>query len=391
LMFLSSAPASYQFVVLIAVAAPTISVLVSQRQWKCSLVYLSLYFLACNIRAIHLDRLDVSVLTPLFYLTLWSGVALLIFYSVLLKNPIGDRVQSERFWRRPALTAGVLVLALWILGAQRAWSHLKNMREAAETIIPRDGAYLRVVPVSTDHGVRYVAMLRDGYRVLREGGAGSDVMSHLEREGDELSFATSASGQTIWIEVASVSGSHLIHVGPDGRTLPTREIDNSESPVLSGDESVLAFLREVRGQGSLWSIDLHDRAAAVRMTLPAYDVRSATAGPGDTFIVSAIYHGKERIFTVSGGSTLQLIAEDAGGLNFPALSPDGSMLVVRKLISQRWQLALLDLSSHAWRQLTYRDCNAYTPSWKDNQTLLYATDCMRGLGLTALASLKIDR
>ena len=41
--------------------------------------------------------------------------------------------------------------------------------------------------------------------------------------------------------------------------------------------------------------------------------------------------------------------------------------------------------------LTSGDCNAYSPMWDDNHRLIYATDCGRGLGLTALASVAIER
>jgi Tol biopolymer transport system component len=137
-------------------------------------------------------------------------------------------------------------------------------------------------------------------------------------------------------------------------------------------------------------------AAPERITSSAFDVRTIAAGLDGSFIMSAVHQGKERIYKVSPGGVSpgtepRLLAESDGPLNSPALSPDGRLLVVRKLVSHRWQLASLDLSSRVWKQLTYGDCNAYTPSWQDSRTLLYATDCMRGMGLTALASLKIDR
>lgn len=392
LMFLSSAPASYQFVVLIAAAVPTIAILVGQWRWKIVLAYLSLYFLACNIKAIHLNRPEVSVLTPLCYLTLWSGVALLILYGVLLKTPIVERCRkSNLFFRRPVFKAGVLVLCLWTLGARSAWLHLKDIRiNESDAIIPRDGAYLRTDPVSTVDGFQYVAMRQDGYRVLRDDGAGPDVISRREPDGDELSFAASGSGQATWVEVASVSGSRLIDVDSDGR-MSAREIDDAEAPALSRDDSVLGFVREDRGRGSLWTINLREGTVPMRITLPAYDVRSVAAGPGGMFLMSAVYQGRERIFTVSPGAIPQLMIGGDEALDSPAISPDGTMLVVRKLMLHRWQLMSFDLSSRGWRQLTHGDCNAYTPSWKDRDTLLYATDCMRGVGLTSLATMRVDR
>ena len=128
-----------------------------------------------------------------------------------------------------------------------------------------------------------------------------------------------------------------------------------------------------------------------RITSPEFDVRAVAPGPEDSFVISAIHQGRERIYRVSPGTELQLLAEGDEPMTTPVISPDGEMLVVRKRVSYRWQLASLDLSSRAWKQLTYGDCNAYAPSWQDDHTLLYATDCMRGMGLTTLASLKIAR
>jgi hypothetical protein len=52
IMFLSSVPASYQFVILIAATIPTISFFLNRRRWKLLCVYSFLYFAACNIRVI---------------------------------------------------------------------------------------------------------------------------------------------------------------------------------------------------------------------------------------------------------------------------------------------------------------------------------------------------
>jgi Tol biopolymer transport system component len=48
-------------------------------------------------------------------------------------------------------------------------------------------------------------------------------------------------------------------------------------------------------------------------------------------------------------------------------------------------LTLLDLATGARRRLTDADCNAVTPVWQsDAQTLVYASDCGRHVGQTAL-------
>jgi hypothetical protein len=400
IMFLSSAPASYQFVILIAAAVPTISILLNRRRWSSLLTYLFLYFAACNIRAISLDRPTASIMTPLLYLTLWCGVALLVFYYTLLKPPDADTdPQRKSLFRMPVFKSAVLVLSFWFLGACSAWFHLKGMQVVgADRISPRDDAYLRIHPMNSDQGLWYVAMLGDGYHILRRDTTPSRLYLQTSSvASDQLAFTTDSSGENIWVEEVSGTGSRLIHLILGSPYITGCKIRDAENPVISAEGHSLAFLREDHGHGSVWITDLRDCAtpdvnvSPVRMTSPSYDVRTLGTGPSGTFLMSAVYQGRERIFTVSQGTAPRSLTGYDDAATSPALSPDGTLLVMQKLVSERWQLVILNLSSGATKQLTYGDCNAYTPSWKDNHILLYATDCMRGMGMTALATLSVEQ
>ncbi len=397
LMFLSSAPASYQYVAVIAAAVPTVSILLNQRRWPAAAaVYLSLYIASCNATTMSVDGW-VTVLTPLLYVKLWCGVALIVFYCVLLKPLVADRHTSAgKLLMWPTARAFAVVICLWIPAAASAWFHVSRARPEDRMVADvSDAAYMKTGPVATDAGVAYLAMLRRGYRVLSTNEA-SFVNNQAPRSADELSFATTRSGKDVWIEEASAVGSRIVHVVEKSQT-PSVAIDDAETPALSGDESLLAFVREDHGHGSLWIIDLRKWSgpgssnAPVKVTSESFDVRSVAAGAGNTFLVSAVSRGRESIFVAEDGLPPQLLAQGNGPLDSPAISPDGKVLAVRELIAERWQLVSLDLSSHMWKQLTHGDCNAYTPSWKDDHTLLYATDCMRGMGLATLASLTVDR
>ncbi len=183
LMFLSSAPSSYQFVVLIAAAVPTMAVLINRRKWKAALGFLFLYFLACSIRAVHVDSSVLGILAPFLDLTLWCGVALLVFYYVLLISPEA-KTERVRFYRHPAFVAGAVVVCLWIAGYKSAWSHLANVGSSRPVLLNiQDSAYLRGSPVSTDGRLLYVAMLRDGYRVRDGEIAAADVYPEVDSGG----------------------------------------------------------------------------------------------------------------------------------------------------------------------------------------------------------------
>jgi Glycosyltransferase family 87 len=391
LMFLSSAPASYQFVALIAAAVPTISVLLQQSRQRMAAMFFFLYIAAANSRTIQSVHLT-GIMTPLSYLKLWCGVALIVFYSWCLGHPEDDRgAIARREWLSGRFRLAAIVLCLWIAGAYGAWSHVRRVRP---TIPPfagsRDGAYMRINPTDTSAGLIYVAMKPDGYRL-------QGTASHLtDHDLDRLSFATTRSAQVLWIETASEGGSRLVGIASESPGMTGCAIDDAETPALSGDGSLLAFVREDRGHGSLWVLDVSQcngpsSAVPVRMSPPGFDVRTISGGPGRKFLFSAFYQGKQRVFTAAPGEFPQLVAEMNGPLDSPTLSPDGKLLVVRALRSERWQLMLLDLSTRKWKQLTGDDCHAYTPSWQDDHSLLYATDCMRGMGLTTLALLSVDR
>jgi hypothetical protein len=73
----------------------------------------------------------------------------------------------------------------------------------------------------------------------------------------------------------------------------------------------------------------------------------------------------------------------------PAVSPDGRLVAFRKLVHNRWQLAYVDVATGHEGMLTFGDCNVYSPGWVGPLSLAYATDCGRGLGLSALALVEI--
>ena len=55
-----------------------------------------------------------------------------------------------------------------------------------------------------------------------------------------------------------------------------------------------------------------------------------------------------------------------------------------------WQLHAMDLQTNQELRLSTGDCNSISPVWTpDSRRLIYATDCGRGLGLTALAEVTV--
>ena len=392
LLFLSSAPATYHFVVLIAAGVLTLAALLQMGRRRTAAIFLLIYVVACNARTFTPAGWSPGLLTPLLYLKLWAGIGLLLFYLIVLRYHPADENTRDRqplfsMFSMP-VKAAVLISCLWAVSFYSTHRHLKDLwNDGSRRIVTIDDAYLRTQPMPSFAGLSYVAMTRGGYKILN---SSPRISSWREAEdGDELSFATSPESKSAWIEVASGSGSRLVRVSPEEKE--TCQIGDAEDPVLFADESLLAFLREDHGHGSLWSVDPHlcgsngATPAPQRLTPASYDVRTLGHGGWRGFAFSAVYKGSEALFSITPGGLPQPITSGNATLDAPSLTPDGKMLIARKLVKARWQLVSLDLSSQTERQLTFGDCNAYAPAWKDEKTLLYATDCGRGIGFSTLA------
>ena len=177
--------------------------------------------------------------------------------------------------------------------------------------------------------------------------------------------------------------------------MPTA-ISDGESPVLSRDGRRLGFVREIHGRGSLWMADLSQNGDArdavnAQMLLPdSFDVRGAAFMPRGDIVLMARRAGKNQLFTLRPGGVPAGYLGETHDVLSPSISEDGTKLVVAELIHDRWQLVRIALANGDRKQLTFADCNAYAPAWRDEHTVVYATDCGRGMGLTALAYVAVD-
>ncbi|HEX7157663.1 MAG TPA: hypothetical protein VF214_01510, partial [Edaphobacter sp.] len=150
-----------------------------------------------------------------------------------------------------------------------------------------------------------------------------------------------------------------------------------------------AFVRERKGRGSAW-IAHFNAGPPSRLTDDSYDVRAVAFLRSGSLLFLAKHNGRGALFTVNPGAP-PLPFFDSGGMEAFAASPDEYLIAFTQLIHNHWQLATLDTLSHRVTVLTSADCNAYTPAWLNSTTIIYATDCGRGIGLTALASMNIAR
>jgi Tol biopolymer transport system component len=244
-------------------------------------------------------------------------------------------------------------------------------------------------------------MLPDRYRVLDQTGAEVWKDSTHSRPADQLSVAVAQNSPVVLLELADSTGSRIVAI-PSGASSskdpgsPRLLISDAESPAISSDGRSVAFVREMQGKGTLWLARFEHPLGRLE-SLPsqiadnAYDVRDVTFAPSGWMIFAAKVNGRISILRMIPGGQPRMVSSPGEDVDSPAVSPDEQLVAFRKLVHNRWQLGYMDVATGHERMLTFGDCNVYSPGWASPVRIAYATDCGRGLGLSALASVGISQ
>ena len=123
-----------------------------------------------------------------------------------------------------------------------------------------------------------------------------------------------------------------------------------------------------------------------------YDVRDAIFSSDHRIIFSSNRTGRFALYVATLSGSVQPMALPACSARYPAMSPDGRWLAFSCEQSGNWRLYAMDLQTSQQIQISVGECNSISPAWTtDSQRVIYATDCGRGLGLTALAEVRVHR
>jgi hypothetical protein len=232
--------------------------------------------------------------------------------------------------------------------------------------------------------ILFVGMRPEAYEVLNQK---DEVVAPLPSGAtpvDQLSFT--ATGESLLVEIADATGSRVVR-SSDAITLA----NDAESPAVSRDGLTLAYIREVKGRGYLRTSELSPPHRDLQLTDESYDVRQASFLGSERLVVAAKHNEHISLFIVSPGQQFSPFFSAAGDIGGFAISPDDRLIAFTELVRSRWQLAVLEMQSGRVTTLTAIDCNAFRPTWSSATEILYATDCGRGLGLTALARAELPR
>ena len=240
----------------------------------------------------------------------------------------------------------------------------------------------------------FSVMMGDGYRIARLQGGSASI---LPLAPDVFHPAQDPRLPVTWIDGWHTGSDEpqVVALDAEGRPVPNSVIANAQTPTVSANSRYVAFIREEQGRGTLWMKRVGNESVPQggeeHETTPDLDVWDASFTPVGTVVVAAARGGPSALFLVHPGSeptitTLPLPAP----ARYPAVSPNGNWLAFSHLEHGVWHLWLAD--SHTWaaRRLTEGNCNSITPAWDpESRELTFATDCGRGLGLTALGRMRI--
>jgi hypothetical protein len=331
---------------------------------------------------------------------LWIGLALLgIFLACLARERPAVPSTPGRSALLLATSAVVLVTSI------AAWhGHLAGIREEmARRLLPPSSTLLASGPVALPTGgYLYTAMTPAGYRIFNQNRQPIFTESGPTRARDQLSFALTPAGALL-VELAGHTGSGIALIPHAALGVATTSgsrivIQNAESPAISSDGRTIAFVRGQYGLGSIWvaNLDGGTVTAPEQAISDTYQARAVAFLPSGELLFSASTpgsHGQLAVYAAAPHGIPHRISpfnEDVAAFAASPFAPPASPLIaITSLRHKRYQLGYLNLASGDEVLLTAQDCNAYAPTWSAPHTILYATDCGRGYGLTALAQIAV--
>jgi hypothetical protein len=394
LLALSPGSPSYHGVVLILSAVLAAEFLLRERRVLQLALVLAAYALTCMP-----GLPDVGVISSqLLFMT--------VFFLLLLKilASHSSHTWMERLRSRSALVfVPMFVLAIAVSG----WMDLRHIQGSSENYPSRvDTGSLRSVglmktdPAVSQGRIAFSTMESPAFMI---GMLYGDKASAFAAETDVFHPAFIPGSSDALVELAGPV-SKIVRVDLEaarviGENLPV-EVENGEQPVLSPDGRWLAFIRETHGRGSLWikSFDSSDGAGQTgerELAGSDYNVlEAAFDAAGREIVFSAQpeqnYRGPALFKLNIESPQIEQITFDSAS-RYPAFSSDGNWLAYSRLERGSWQIWVKPLHSGAERQLTTGGCNSIEPAWMpDSKELIYATDCGRGVTMTALARARLN-
>ncbi|ADW67651.1 glycosyltransferase family 87 protein [Granulicella tundricola] len=365
----STSPASYNFILLL-LPVLALCAMTQKRRPQIALAAVALYF---AIGYPNWNTSDTSGLHAVLHVPrLW----LLILFSLICCRAAAGISLRARLWHRSNIPWASALVLLALAGVVSGIRHQRGLYDDYAFRLPmRPDVFLAADPLDDAGRVKSVSMLPAGYRVLEDG-----VRDSVGTPGtDQLSFAINRGAD--WLEEAGLRSRLISQHGP----LPGT-IDQARSPFVPADGQGLAYVRDDHGRGRVY---LHLSTYEKPLT-PLWMSVLEGASAKDGIMAVAATQGEEasQIFLLQPGGVPS--PSGLGEARYPAFSPDGHWLAYSRLVNGAWNLWLLDRHTQRAHPLTEAPCDQVEASWEpDSKTLLYASDCGRALGFTAICRRRI--
>jgi hypothetical protein len=395
LLFLSSQPGSYHFVALILTAALALEYMLAHERWHRIAIVGAVYALIGG-PTIRFPWATPTGWQNLFFFPRLGLMAIFGCSLLLMLIPRSRELLQARFSRENALLAGSALVVVVFIGFFANELHLIGQFENYQArIATTRGDLLASEPAASGLGIFFTRMTPTGYTVNRVyAGAAQDSPPI---QGDLFHVAVSDEANSVWVEESSHNGSRIVQLAlsPSNRqNRPVTVAENAEEPVVSADGRVLAFLRPTQGRNSLWIREIGGRLEAGaperKIVGEHYDVHEASFLPDDRMVFSSKQNGRFGLYIATQQGEIEALEDPSCSARYPAISPDGSWLAFSCEQNGSAQIYIMEWPGKQDFQLTSGDCNSISPAWTaDSKRLIYATDCGRGLGLTALAELHV--
>jgi hypothetical protein len=339
-----------------------------------ALIFLLLYVAAC---APVPGR--ISNWFPLSRLFATTGL-----YVLLLRTAaVGRKLSPGRRWWLAASLVSVAVLTIYNLRIVR------NREEDFSRRLPTPpSGYRAANPVPVAGAVVFTEMQSRKYQpvLLKEA-----IFHDIPMSGDVLSVAGAESTPLLYSELTGQRS--FIARLPIGRLGSAPEIlAEGQDPALSNNGEWLTFIREEQGRSTVWLWATDSKDGPV-MVLPSdYHPIDVSVTSGGDVIAAAGGVSDPHLFLIRHSTgEVAALREFPHPARYPSVSPDGKRLAYSRRDYGSWHLVVRDLATGYEQQLTHASCNAISPSWENDQTVLYATDCGRGVGLSAVARVVLPK
>jgi hypothetical protein len=380
LLLTSSMPAAYHHCALIFTTIVAVDYLLKRGERGAAVAPVILFALACSPM-------------PAFVYAHLQGRLVGVFLLYLLLLYKAPARADSRFRRLAFASAALFLVALTV-------SNLRALRNRSEDFSRR------LPPVSAGYGSFSVARAGDGLVVdemVMDSYAAvvlpAGTIQRLAAPGDVLTIAAGAQSPFVYFELTEQhSQIFRLRVAQLGKPDAVLEyVAEGYDPAISADGRWLAFLRNENGKSAIWMArDASSRqlpaVAPVRGAENFDEVLEMSVTPAGDLIAAAGSAEDPHLSLLKPTSgDIRALTEIRGAVRYPAISSDGKVLAFSRRESGAWHLFVRDFESGRERQLTTAACNATSPSWEDAHTLLYVSDCGRGLGLGAPVRVTVQR